>query len=262
MWYHKVMTARESRRIKSGKVKLAAVLSVPEGAAVCVVLSHGFTSSKDGRTCLALEERLNAEGLATLRYDFFGHGESGGAFREITLTKAVANLESVIGYVRARGFSKIGLFGSSFGGMVTTLVASKQPELLAVVLKSPVSDYEGKERAKYGAAGIDQWKRVGSIDREKGDEPGLYLNYSFFEDTMLHDGYAACATVVAPVRIIHGGADDVVPVEQSRRAAELMPSGELVELAGVGHDYKRSADFERYIDLTAEWFAAYCCARN
>ena len=54
-----------------------------------IILCHGFTTSKDGRTNTELEKKLNGNGLSTFRFDFFGHGESGGNFEDITVSEAV-----------------------------------------------------------------------------------------------------------------------------------------------------------------------------
>ena len=47
-----------------------------------VLMCHGLTTSKDGRTYVRLEEILNGKKFSTFRFDFFGHGESEGDFAD------------------------------------------------------------------------------------------------------------------------------------------------------------------------------------
>ena len=106
-----------------------------------IVLCHGFSSGKDSPTYVDLEEQLNSKGVATFRFDFYGHGESDGEFEDITISEAVDDALKAIEFVKGKGFSKVGLFGSSFGGITTLMVASQVDDLLVLGLKAPVSDY-------------------------------------------------------------------------------------------------------------------------
>jgi alpha/beta superfamily hydrolase len=72
-----------------------------------IVLCHGFTTSKDGRTYVQLEEILNVKNFSTLRFDFFGHGESAGRFAEITISEAVDDVRSAVRFVKESGYSRI-----------------------------------------------------------------------------------------------------------------------------------------------------------
>ncbi|PIW36737.1 MAG: hypothetical protein COW24_03570 [Candidatus Kerfeldbacteria bacterium CG15_BIG_FIL_POST_REV_8_21_14_020_45_12] len=243
------------RCIIKAEVPIVGVLAVPDAADSVIVLAHGFRSSKDGYTSRGLEAALTEVGFATFRFDFFGHGESGGNFSEITLSRAMDNLEAVIMYLKEREFSQMGLFGSSFGGMVTTLVAASHPEVFAIVLKSPVSDYVKKEQDRLGKTGLQLWQKTGSVNRADAGEPPQLLNYGFYEDSLKHDGYLAAAKVQSPVRIIHGDTDDVVPIEQSRQAAIVFPEAELIELPNVTHDYRGPGQFDKMVELTVDWFS-------
>ena len=139
--------------------KLCGILSNPTSHKEnpIIILCHGFSTGKDGRTYLRLEEILNKNGVSTLRFDLFGHGESEGKFEEITTSEAVDDIENAIQFLKASGYKKIGLFGSSFGGMASIIAASKTNDLYVLALKSPVSDYlgnitsqEDKQEIKHG----------------------------------------------------------------------------------------------------------------
>ncbi|MAH42743.1 alpha/beta hydrolase, partial [archaeon] len=59
--------------------KLVGILS-DSGSKTIVIMCHGFTSSKESGTYINLEKMLNEKGIATFRFDFYGHGESDGKF--------------------------------------------------------------------------------------------------------------------------------------------------------------------------------------
>jgi alpha/beta superfamily hydrolase len=65
-----------------------------------IILCHGFTTSKDSSTNIELEQKLNSKNIATLRFDFFGHGESEGDFKNITISEAVDDILNAIKYLK------------------------------------------------------------------------------------------------------------------------------------------------------------------
>ena len=139
--------------------RLCGILSDPAGEKdhPLILLCHGFTTSKDGRTCVRLEEKLNQNEFSTFRFDFFGHGESEGEFADITISEAVDDVQSAIRFVNDSGYERIGLVGSSFGGFASILTAGRSDDLFALALKSPVSDYLGLLIAQDHDIDIEAW---------------------------------------------------------------------------------------------------------
>jgi len=232
-------------------VKLCGILSgkTPDPAVPAVLMCHGFTTSKDGRTYVGLEERLNAGGLAVFRFDFFGHGESEGRFEDITISEAVDDVLSAHRFLGQKGSGRIGLFGSSFGGMAAIIAAAELPHLVFLALKSPVSDYLGLLIARDHGREIQDWKKEGSIEVTASDGGTLRLNYGFFEDARRIEGYALALKIKAPTLIVHGDRDETVPLEQSLKLQKAIPGSRLEVISGADHVYSRPADFERLLDL-------------
>ncbi len=234
--------------------KLSAVLSNPSGNKenLIVVMCHGFDSSKESQTYFKLEKALNKKRIASFRFDFFGHGESEGKFEDITISEAVDDTIQAISFLRQHGFKKIALFGSSFGGMAALLAASKLPDLNCLVLKSPVSDYLGKISAKEDKVDVEQWKKDGFIWHET-KRGKLRLNYSFFEDAEKFSGFEAAEKINVPTLIVHGSWDKVVPVEQSKKTAFLIPNCRLEIVEGANHKYSNPEEFEKMLKLVSEF---------
>jgi len=218
-----------------------------------IILCHGFSTSKGSQTCKRLQEILNSHQMSTLRFDFFGHGESEGEFKDITISEAVDNILNAISFLKKPGYSRIGLFGSSFGGIASIMAASKTNDLFILALKSPVSNYEEKELATEKEEELKDWKEKGYRYYVSGDGRKLRINYTFFEDFKNNDGYEAAKKIKTPTLIVHGDKDESVPVEQSKKTADLIENCKLEVVKGADHRYSNPEHFERMKGLISEF---------
>ncbi len=235
--------------------KLIGVLSNPADSVnvPVIILCHGFSSNKDSLTFVSMEEKLNNKNIATFRFDFYGHGESEGKFEDITVSEAVDDAQKAIEFLMGKGYSKIGLFGSSFGGITSLIVASRIDDLFVLALKSPVSDYKEVELLRRGDEGIKEWKERGYISHKKSDGTFLRLNYSFYQNIEDNNSYEVAKKIKIPVMIVHGNADETVPVEQSKKTASLIENCKLEFVEGADHRYTKPEDFEKCLKLLSDF---------
>jgi pimeloyl-ACP methyl ester carboxylesterase len=96
-----------------------------------------------------MSEILSKKGIASLRFDFLGSGDSEGLFSELTPQLCVQNLVDVVQAVclssfvpNAPRFVSIGLFGRSFGGYICLQASSFIKDLKAIAVQSPPFDAE------------------------------------------------------------------------------------------------------------------------
>lgn len=234
------------------------VLSVPDGAKSVVILSHGYSSSKESRIYRELQEEFNDRGIGTLRYDYYGHGPgyghaSGyGASKEVTLTKTVESLNAMIAYVRERDYG-IGLLGSSFGGLISLVVACQDPEIKALALKSPVTEPIKFWRDRIGVEGIEQWKRDGTMHYEQLPED-FDLDYDFWEDLQSYDTLESARDLSCPTLIAHGDSDSFVPIEQSQALANVLGK-EVTVVEGANHAYSDPGHYDAIKRLMIEFLS-------
>ncbi|MBQ3702037.1 MAG: alpha/beta fold hydrolase [Oscillospiraceae bacterium] len=220
-------------------IELRAILERPDQERrPLVIVLHGFTSSKDRAHTVAACEAMREAGFATMRFDLYGHGESGGEFRNHTLYKWISNTLVMIDYARSLDFvTDIYLSGHSQGGLVAALVGGMAPELVrGLILRAP-------------AFMIPRCARQGSllgfdfdplhIPKEVRVMKGLTLsgNYMRVAQTMHVDD--AIDRFRGPVLLLHGDADDVVPLEDSIEAARQLSNCSLVVIPGETHHYDR-----------------------
>lgn len=237
---------------------LAATLMEPDSTAdskPIVVQAHGFTTSRNNGTNSELAPKLAEAGIATLRFDFFGHNESTGDFQDITVTKGKQDILACIEYARNElGYRTVAVHGSSYGGATALMAASEaDPQLNALVLKCPVTNYRKREDEYYSPEEIASWKEKGTIEVDHSKLNKATLGYDFYIDSANNNGWEAAKKVMCPTLIIHGDADSLVPIEDSRVAVQNFADAQLIEHEGVDHWFEEGDAFPRMINESLEF---------
>lgn len=122
--------------------KLAAILQTPDGREKfpLVIICHGFNADKNYPLLKILADDLEAAGIASIRFDFNGHGQSDGAFQDMTIPNEIVDAKCVYDYARRLPeVTKIGVTGHSQGGVVTSMLAGElgAKKIRAIVLFAP-----------------------------------------------------------------------------------------------------------------------------
>jgi len=225
-------------------------LHLPHEGAACVVALHGLESSKDSGKWPAVASSLLVEGYACLRFNFRGCGEgsekSEGEFENLSLTGRIKDYKSALDFLQTTGkvdMNRVGVIGSSLGGMVAIAARDKRIKVM-VTLASPYK--------------IPRYEKP-LIPREEGEyyilPSGRKFKKGFYEDLQRYD-LLQTIKVAPPLLIIHGNADEVVPLGHAHRlyvAAEEPKRMEIVE----GADHRFSTGLDKAVELTLEWFKRY-----
>jgi uncharacterized protein len=237
---------------------IAVEVSIPAGTRSVVIMSHGFTSSKNSSFYTKFESELNDAGLGSIRYDYYGHGElygfegAYGVTPDMTLGKALDSLTSVVSYARSLRMREVGLLGASFGGLVSLVYASRNQDIRALVLKSPVTDPVAFWKSRLGQDGIAEWERCGQTSY--GEGPARYtLSVEFWHDLQLFDTLTEARGIGCPTLIVHGGNDTVVPIEHSKNLSARIKSI-LHVVPGAGHAYDGPGQIDEFKKVSLEFF--------
>lgn len=224
--------------------RIYGVAYVPNGASQdspvpLVILSHGLGATHTMMVPYAQD--LAENGYAAYVFDFRGGATSGSQSEGDTTSMSVmteaSDLEAVMAAAQSWDFvdtSRIVLAGGSQGGMVSAVVAARDPSAVrALVLFYPalsiVDDVhqtfasEDEIPATYSLFG---WMTVGR-------------NYA--TDVWDYDVFGEIGAYTGPVLIVHGDADNVVPVSYSQRAAQVYQNCELEVIPGAGHGFTGDA---------------------
>ena len=219
-----------------------------EGAEPTVLWMGGYRSDMTGTKAEALAGWAAEAGRACLRFDWTGHGESGGAFEASTVTTwrldALDVLDSLVD-------GPVVLVGSSLGGWIATLAALARPErVTGLVLVAPAPDFTSALVSP----------RMTSADREVLARDGAWTDAEgqTYSAALLEDGprwtlLPGPVEVRAPVHILQGDRDDAVPWRHALAFAEAFASEDLVfTLVRDGdHRLSRPQDIARLIDAVA-----------
>ena len=221
--------------IDSDGIRLHAKLDKPEGVEKCplCILIHGFTGHMEEDHIVAAQKAMNEAGVAVLRAEMYGHGGSGGEFRYHTLYKWVSNALSVVRYAKSLDFvTKLYLSGHSQGGLLTMLIGGMCADDLDAIL--PLSPAwmipDGARNGQLLGMEFDPKhipETLVSWDLElDGDYVRVAQTIHVEDEIARFDG---------PVLLVHGGADDVVPMAWVEKAQQLYRNAKLVCVPGADH---------------------------
>jgi pimeloyl-ACP methyl ester carboxylesterase len=239
--------------------RISAILTTPDsGTDRVAILSHGFLSGKNSTTNKTLTRMLTERGIATFRFDFFGHADSDGPFEEITTTLAIQQTEAAMDLVTARGYDRIGLVGSSFGGLVAVLTAARRSDIACLALKCPVVDFAEELRLTLGSDELSRWHTTGTIPNIMGGPDRVRLRYEFYEDSLRQIAYGPAEHITAPTLIVQGEQDECVPLHQSRRLYDsLRGLKKLILLPDADHQFTRAEDFHQMTTAICDWLVTH-----
>lgn len=175
-----------------------------------VIVCHGMESDKDSEKLIFLSRALAERGVLTLRFDFRYVGESSGKFEDITYSGEVEDLQAAYSLLQNRQPGKTGILGSSMGGTVALLFAAQEPNLNALVTVAAPFHPENFPKRILTPEQLRQWRDQGFTIYN-----GQRINVSLLDDLERINVAAAAGRITCPVLILHGDADEVVPVDEA-----------------------------------------------
>lgn len=235
--------------------KLAGVLHCPDGGVshAGAVLCHGMESTKSSAKIVAMSTALRNRGLYALRFDFAGSGESKGDFAEISYSRQVDDLSAAVAWLMETGVKRVGLIGSSMGGTVALLYTGCRASVGAIATIAAPSDPFETVRQIATEHDLDRWDARGFTEYH-----GRHLNTTFLDDIRQLDVVGAAARVTCPVLLIHGDADETVPVVQAHRVyAVLKGDKRLRVLPGADHRLSKQADLTVAMQDAEDWIVRH-----
>jgi len=245
----------------SGAHTLRGMLHLPQGRRPfpAVMLCHGFSGHRIEAHFLfvTIARRLARAGVAALRFDFAGSGESDGEFADMTVSREVDDAAAALEFLRrhpAVSPDRIGAAGLSLGGAVAALLAGRRgADLRAVALISAVAE----------PARILSFIRTGKFEvqlaqRDYIDWDGLMVRRAFLQDLERLTPAEAIAAWPGPLLVVHGSEDATIPpseaytYRQRRADADTPTRFEIVR--GADHTYNSLEHTERLCELLEGFF--------
>lgn len=206
-----------------------------------LILEHGFTGHMEERHITGIAEHVRKLGFAVLRVELYGHGKSDGAFRDHTILKWVNQMMAVIDYAASRSFvTELYLAGHSQGGLTAILVGALEHDRLKAILPlSPaIVILDGAKQGNMLGAAFDP----NDIPDEIHMPNGRVLGGNYFRAAQMLPVEEAIRRYDRPVLIVHGSADETVPVKYAYDAAEKYKNCTLKIIEGDTHCYDHHLD--------------------
>ncbi len=235
---------------------LAARLDMPEGPHLATALfAHCFTCGKDIAAARRISQRLNAEGIAVLRFDFTGLGHSGGEFQNTSFSSNVGDLVRAAEALSARNMAPALMIGHSLGGAAVIKAARQIPSSKAVVTIGAPFD-PGHVTHNFGDA-LDTILRDGAGEVDLGGRP-IKIGRGFVEDVEGASLTDDIANLGRALLILHAPRDAVVGIENATGifVAAKHPKS-FVTLDDADHLVTRGRDAEYAAGVIASWAQRY-----
>ncbi|WP_373232350.1 alpha/beta hydrolase family protein [Cohnella sp.] len=223
-----------------------------------VLMLHGFSNNKmeTGWMFVALSRMLERRGIASLRFDFGGSGESDGDFMDMTISGEVSDAKRILEYAKSLEFvdpERIGVLGMSLGGVVAGILAGKHTQdVQSLCLWAPA--FVASEHVRSGRVGemdITNIKEEGYVQIGFG---GLRLGSGFVEDVLQLDIAGLASGYDKPILILQGDRDTAVPLSSTRQFMEHYGGKAKLEIVeGAGHMFERFEHRTMVLERTARF---------
>lgn len=252
-----MMPAERKVRFTSAGSELVGLVGLPDRvSSTGVVLFHGLSNSKQGSLMGEVASALVARGITTLRFDFYGSGESPGKLSDKTWAVLERNAQDAISFLNKEGAKRIGLFGRSLGGTLAILCADNSL-VKAFVLGSTgvyveeefVSHFEELKKREHELEA--RGKRLPGTENYKGEfelGPKFYKELPQIQAKIMRN-----LLRMKNVLLMATTPDVKVPLRDATMIINSVQEPKRLEIfEGVDHDYK---GVEREaIQYTVAWF--------
>jgi len=237
--------------------KLAAWLDWPLDRKPCAyaLFAHCFTCSKNLKSVAHISHALTSQGIAVLRFDFTGLGESEGDFSDTNFSSNISDLISAVNFMRESYSAPAILVGHSLGGAAVLVAASHIPECQAVA--TIAAPFEPAHVSRMFADSHDMIQHDGEAEVTLAGRK-FRIKKQLLEDLAAVDMHAVIHGLGRALLVFHSPVDDTVSVDNAARIFEAaMHPKSFISLDRANHLLTREED-ARYIGtVIAAWAIKY-----
>ncbi len=223
------------------------------------LFAHCFTCGKNLKAVVNVSRSLTASGLAVLRFDFTGLGDSEGDFANTTFSSNVADLLAAAGYLESEFEAPQLLVGHSLGGAAVLHAAKSLPSVRAVVTLAAPSAPDHVLRLLSDS--IDDIERDGSARVEVGGR-AFRIKRDFLEDLDRTRMTEAAVGLKRPLLIMHSPVDEIVGIENAQELyLQAKHPKSFISLDRADHLLSDKADSEYAGAVIGAWVKRYLDVR-
>jgi dipeptidyl aminopeptidase/acylaminoacyl peptidase len=239
--------------IESRGVNIPITLAMPDEigdkGVPLIVLAHGHGGTREENGGFSeLASMLADNGIASVRMDFPGCGESTEAFVHNNITNMLQDIDASLEFAITQpgiDLGRLGILGYSMGGRLAMLAMGDEPAYRAAVLWAPVAMDGAKPMFEF-FGGEEQYESLRSQALRNESVPFTtawgqeqQLGEEFFDDLERSEALSAISRYKGHLLVLHGAADTVVDQDNGRLASQAAlstASAELHIIRSAGHD--------------------------
>jgi len=242
--------------IGSTGARLAARLEIPVGEpSAFAVFAHCFTCSKDSRAASRIARALTASGIAVMRFDFTGLGDSDGDFSNTDFSSNVDDLVAAAAYLEAEHRAPTLLIGHSLGGAAVIAAAERVSSVRAVATIGAPSD-PSHVTALFSTA-LHSIVADGEAEVELAGR-SFTIRRSLLDDLAEQPQLERIRRLDRALLVLHSPVDDTVAIDNARQIYEAARHPKsFVALDGADHLLTRGADATFAATMIAAWATRY-----
>ncbi len=240
----------------SGHLLTAKLDFPPDRAPIAwAVMAHGFTLSKDLSALRNITNAMNVEGIAVMRFDFTGLGESEGEFSEMNFSSNIEDIEAASQFLEQNYSAPSIVIGHSLGGAAAIFAASRLSNIKAVATIGSPSCPEHVQHLF--TERLDQIERQGYAKVRIGPRT-FTIKKQFLEDIRMQNMERVLNELNKPILILHSPEDRIVPVSN---AAEIYKAARhpksFVSIPGADHLLSQKKHSSYVGGIIAQWARLY-----
>ncbi len=220
-----------------------------EGTDPTLLFLPGYASDMDGAKALAVDAFAAEQGIRCVRFDYSGTGSSPGRFEDSSLATWIEDAAAVVGQLVP---GPVVVIGSSMGAWIALHLALRFPGqvvgLVGIAAAPDFTDWGFSDDQRHTLERDGSYQRPGT---QAGD--GQLTTLRFWRSGQSLRLLGSPINIRCPVRLIHGDADDSVPVAVAHRLQEQLRSSDvqLTLLQGGGHRLSEPHEIAAILDILA-----------
>jgi putative redox protein len=251
---------RKKVEFESNGLMLSGALEAPESSVRCYALfAHCFTCGKDVAAASRIARALTREGIAVLRFDFTGLGNSDGDFANTNFSSNLQDLLAASEFLRREYEAPSLLIGHSLGGAAVLAMAAQVPEVKAVVTIG--APHRAEHVVHNFAASLDEIREHGEADVSLGGRQ-FKIQKQFIDDLESYEA-VGIGKLRKALLVMHSPLDDTVNIAEAEKIyVEAKHPKSFVSLDDADHLLTRKADSEYVAATIAGWSSRYLPAAD
>ena len=259
--------------LNNSSYQVPGILTLPDTAAAkttypAVIMLHGTGSHKNevGNLYQTLAGQLAEQGIASLRIDFAGSGDSKVSALTYSLESAVTDGQAALQFLNrhpAIDGQRLGVIGFSQGALIAQLLVLAEPTLQTMVVWSPAVGNGSKSMKKFFDAHYGQAKREGRAVINYDWRPPLEVNITWFEQLLAQRSLSDMKKYTGQLLAIAGSNDTVLPWQHVNTLIDAAGSRKAtaVVLKDADHIFNvfdpQAPQSAELLRITSEWLTSH-----